>query len=1307
MLIIQEPLLRQEKSCPLRMIDFFMVAGAEVPRYLPNEPKIPAKVLYRYPEKDYPDCELPPFSYMFFFPTGVCLTEEEQSPSCHYFVLTDLDGQRLYGCVLKYYERISIAIEAPSQNEDSGNQPNVEHVVRYMPRSISFFSRSCILNLLKEVAVHAYKIIKTESRLPSFPLESFIYSIVGRLPMYGMRHVIEIDVGNFKFNSKRQSYHPNNQICWWSVFRSLDFMNVIRVISALLTEQKIIISSSQIGLQTTAAETFLQLIYPFEWRHTYIPCLPTELIDYIHAPGTYFMGLTEDLMKDIPLDSLLDMGATVILLDENRVFSASPLPLIPNRYIDKLRDIVVPLTGTSVNHFDELLWRRSNHVAMNEMFPTEIYNTIRKVFFNVYQEMLQDYKNYLIYLETDPYPVIVFDQPKFLRKRSDDEFWAALLETQLLASFLDEQLRLADGEETLSKSFETLVLTGSEKSLVTSSVDPINYTSEIAYEYQHMTELDHSLLDGDELNIITGSIVAKERMHTDFMDDEKQATLDLLRDAISKLFNDRRLDIDRINDVRAAFSKQEAVEYFLDVMIRAANDDNATTLPSESLYYLTDLLNIILDIYDTDSKRATHQTLYKILYIALIYASDETTSSHPFVAFLKYHTCWSNVQFWVKLVTNAEEATSSVNHGIGQILSSWRRDRSGTVLVASSGDSEQLILCKNIQIVMVQLGLKKNVIGQVVSLLSVHYTTEKRGTLSLKFDDVVESMKDDRNLSEEEKRIQETRDRFGMTSDDIVVFECSGTLVEGKRSPTTIQLAIWEHCITFSSSKFGIKKREMINFKSVESIELIDSEHIEIGCGQRILSFNLPDASDVNVWLRRFWIPSKTGSQKKRDIVLSSSANAVLNGMVRSEDIQALIENSSFTTFAAGDIVLASDSRFLGLYYLASGQIKIEQPGCSSLDTLNEGELFGEFNFITGRTAPWNYISLGNATVYSIDPTTIYSLCVENPGLGGRIHAYLALKIVKSFRFAGHVVIQQPQASKQESTTNTKPSSEEKPSSPSEKQQSSHQDDNCTVYNCSLNKRVQVVGVLSVTNEAATFQAKVLGISMKETVMFKDVESIQTTTDSVVIECIDRSLNLSEFLDANSAGDDIMKRWRAAKTRATADVLKMNTMASKGTNKQSNKGDTPSLSSTSEHAQLSAKIPPLSSEDYTLFIQGASLTTYKKDAYIIREGDDDQVVYQVAKGHVRVETGGFRGVPISVVRVLHETDMFGEMTFITGGTRAASVRADDDTVQCYRLEAAFLESLLQSTQSGLPLRFYRSLAGYLCLRLMDRFAKGH
>eukprot|EP00002_Diphylleia_rotans_P030642 TRINITY_DN6314_c0_g2_i4.p1 TRINITY_DN6314_c0_g2~~TRINITY_DN6314_c0_g2_i4.p1 ORF type:complete len:430 (-),score=80.15 TRINITY_DN6314_c0_g2_i4:67-1356(-) len=429
--------------------------------------------------------------------------------------------------------------------------------------------------------------------------------------------------------------------------------------------------------------------------------------------------------------------------------------------------------------------------------------------------------------------------------------------------------------------------------------------------------------------------------------------------------------------------------------------------------------------------------------------------------------------------------------------------------------------------------------------------------------------------------------------------------------------------------------------------------------------------------------------------------------MVRSEDIQALIENSSFTTFAAGDIVLASDSRFLGLYYLASGQIKIEQPGCSSLDTLNEGELFGEFNFITGRTAPWNYISLGNATVYSIDPTTIYSLCVENPGLGGRIHAYLALKIVKSFRFAGHVVIQQPQASKQESTTNTKPSSEEKPSSPSEKQQSSHQDDNCTVYNCSLNKRVQVVGVLSVTNEAATFQAKVLGISMKETVMFKDVESIQTTTDSVVIECIDRSLNLSEFLDANSAGDDIMKRWRAAKTRATADVLKMNTMASKGTNKQSNKGDTPSLSSTSEHAQLSAKIPPLSSEDYTLFIQGASLTTYKKDAYIIREGDDDQVVYQVAKGHVRVETGGFRGVPISVVRVLHETDMFGEMTFITGGTRAASVRADDDTVQCYRLEAAFLESLLQSTQSGLPLRFYRSLAGYLCLRLMDRFAKGH
>jgi len=86
------------------------------------------------------------------------------------------------------------------------------------------------------------------------------------------------------------------------------------LLTALLTECKVLIHSADVSNLAMVAEVACALLYPFKWQLPYIPVLPQAMLEFLDAPLSYFLGVPSCNMKLIGASILSDV--VVIDLDE-------------------------------------------------------------------------------------------------------------------------------------------------------------------------------------------------------------------------------------------------------------------------------------------------------------------------------------------------------------------------------------------------------------------------------------------------------------------------------------------------------------------------------------------------------------------------------------------------------------------------------------------------------------------------------------------------------------------------------------------------------------------------------------------------------------------------------------------------------------------------------------------------------------------------------------------------------------------------------------------------------------------------------
>ena len=102
-----------------------------------------------------------------------------------------------------------------------------------------------------------------------------------------------------------------------ALFRQLGPAAVMTLVSAVISEQRILLHSASCALLTDSAAALASLISPLHYCHTLVPVLPRSMLEILSSPAPFIIGVTSQLMR--LAGSLQDQGLVVVDLDHGRV----------------------------------------------------------------------------------------------------------------------------------------------------------------------------------------------------------------------------------------------------------------------------------------------------------------------------------------------------------------------------------------------------------------------------------------------------------------------------------------------------------------------------------------------------------------------------------------------------------------------------------------------------------------------------------------------------------------------------------------------------------------------------------------------------------------------------------------------------------------------------------------------------------------------------------------------------------------------------------------------------------------------------
>ncbi|XP_041270921.1 DENN domain-containing protein 2B isoform X2 [Onychostruthus taczanowskii] len=89
------------------------------------------------------------------------------------------------------------------------------------------------------------------------------------------------------------------------LFRCLSVRQIIRIFASLLLERRVIFVADKLSTLSSCSHAVVALLYPFSWQHTFIPVLPSSMIDIVCCPTPFLVGLLSSSLpklKDLPVE---------------------------------------------------------------------------------------------------------------------------------------------------------------------------------------------------------------------------------------------------------------------------------------------------------------------------------------------------------------------------------------------------------------------------------------------------------------------------------------------------------------------------------------------------------------------------------------------------------------------------------------------------------------------------------------------------------------------------------------------------------------------------------------------------------------------------------------------------------------------------------------------------------------------------------------------------------------------------------------------------------------------------------------------
>lgn len=514
-------------------------------------------ILARYPIGDVQDFPFPNSVPLFCLPMGNTLElwpakASKPRPVFSTFVLTVSDAKhKVYGSALTFYENFPQENITEEQKELLGlTEENDSHVL-HVNKSICILSHWPFAEDFQTWLFYLYQMVIQGVPTP-VPVERYIIQLLDEVPFPSPRTLLQLNPENQDqrviFTQPEDLPLPRNAASFKQLLLNLGSENCLQVLLLALTEQKILIHSLRPDVLTSVAEAISSLLFPFKWQCPYIPLCPLGLVEVLHAPLPFLIGVDSrffDLYDPPPDVSCIDLDTNIITVAETQrqTLNTKILPKKAAKALKSALDYLYYQNRNNVSNVPEVTSHDNIEAEFQKRKKEQAEELeIQEAFLKFMVHILRGYRSYLLPITKAPTvgttdPEALFQLEAFLKSRDKNHanFFKLLMKTQMFIRFIEESSFVVDGDQGLTffddcgerfnneeSQLKLLELESVHKSDRTVFVLPPEPTNESdSYTYTQFTLNPLLLLNGPRKNHlpalcqtgVPGSPMAKRTKH--------------------------------------------------------------------------------------------------------------------------------------------------------------------------------------------------------------------------------------------------------------------------------------------------------------------------------------------------------------------------------------------------------------------------------------------------------------------------------------------------------------------------------------------------------------------------------------------------------------------------------------------------------------------------------------------------------------------------------------------------------------------------------------------------------------------------
>ncbi|XP_033855565.3 DENN domain-containing protein 3-like isoform X4 [Acipenser ruthenus] len=374
------------------------------------------------------------------FPGGLQVVNESKADHFHFLVFTDVFGNRTYGVVVQYYKPVQFP-EDGSRYQNVHVHWNLAKAPRlYAAVGICVISKYAYYNALKDCLSCLLLQLKScrgtdfEDRVKEFAAN---VALVPSPPPGQLHLVFNMKPLQIVLPSREDLDSPVVDLDLHLPFLCFKPKQVLQIMTCILTEQRIVLFSSDWALLTLIAESLVLFIHPLQWQHTFVPILSRQMLDFVMAPTSFLMGCHVNHFDEVAAET---DDLILINIDNGSISSSSSRELdIPDVPLGAAECFMSRLKGVQM-HYDLKLSRLGSSTELNDLrmqrrqWQQRLNWQIQQITLELIVSIFREVNDHLNYR--------VFNSEEFQKSRdpADQPFYKKVLETHIFHSFLKARL---------------------------------------------------------------------------------------------------------------------------------------------------------------------------------------------------------------------------------------------------------------------------------------------------------------------------------------------------------------------------------------------------------------------------------------------------------------------------------------------------------------------------------------------------------------------------------------------------------------------------------------------------------------------------------------------------------------------------------------------------------------------------------------------------------------------------------------------------------------------------------------------------